>query len=663
MRGRAASVFANPVLVGAVTVLVVIVAVFLSYNANKRPAVRPDDDAEGARRQRRRTSSRATRSARAAPRRRRRRHAPVRLADGQTGAELKLKLDKTIGDVPEDSTLAHPPALGARPEVPRARPRALSKHGVPGRRHGPGSQADRRQRRPRRGLQDVRRQDARGQRRRTCAASATRSPAAARPSGARSRSCRALLRPPRAGDAQPRRPGHRPARLLQASSATPRASSRRSPSSNARAVHVDGRHVRGARRATREALKPIDRQVAADDGRGDRVVPRPAPVPRRPDRVLARTSRARPHELRGALPTLNRALETGTPVQQRVPRAQRRARKTLDARRATSPRRRRPTPRCAALTATVTTLNPQLRFYGPFVTVCNSLELLLHLPRRALLRARQHRLGAARAAQLRRPAGRLARRDGRRRAGQRQGRQAGQRRSSLQDQPYGAAITPDGRADCEAGQRGYVERNARFYAEASTRSTGPAHAGRPGPDLHGPRARAEGRDVHGRARRPARTRTCPRPRAVSDEAPARRHEHVHASACRARRDRCVGVYLGFTKSIPFQPPLRGQGGVRELEQPAAGLAGADRRRRGRQGHEDRARARRAATGAIVTMRITGQGPAAARRRARQDPPAHLPRGQLLRRPHARHAVGAGARRRPRRSRSTRPPRRCSSTRC
>ena len=35
MRGRAASsVFANPVLVGAVTVLVVIVAVFLSYNAN-----------------------------------------------------------------------------------------------------------------------------------------------------------------------------------------------------------------------------------------------------------------------------------------------------------------------------------------------------------------------------------------------------------------------------------------------------------------------------------------------------------------------------------------------------------------------------------------------------------------------------------------------------
>ena len=67
MRGRAASsVFANPVLVGAVTVLVVIVAVFLSYNANNGLPFVPDDVAEGALRQRRRTSSRATRSAPAA---------------------------------------------------------------------------------------------------------------------------------------------------------------------------------------------------------------------------------------------------------------------------------------------------------------------------------------------------------------------------------------------------------------------------------------------------------------------------------------------------------------------------------------------------------------------------------------------------------------------
>jgi len=32
-----------------------------------------------------------------------------------------------------------------------------------------------------------------------------------------------------------------------------------------------------------------------------------------------------------------------------------------------------------------------------------------------------------------------------------------------QDQPYGAAVSAQGRADCEAGQRGYVERDARFF--------------------------------------------------------------------------------------------------------------------------------------------------------------------------------------------------------
>ena len=34
-----------------------------------------------------------------------------------------------------------------------------------------------------------------------------------------------------------------------------------------------------------------------------------------------------------------------------------------------------------------------------------------------------------------------------------------------QDQPYGAAVAADGRADCEAGQRGFVERQARFFPE------------------------------------------------------------------------------------------------------------------------------------------------------------------------------------------------------
>ena len=66
------------------------------------------------------------------------------------------------------------------------------------------------------------------------------------------------------------------------------------------------------------------------------------------------------------------------------------------------------------------------------------------------------------------------------------------------------------------------------------------------------------------------------------------------------------VYLGFTKDIPFTQPLRGQGRVHVLQRPAPGLAGADRRRRRRQGREDRG-ARRAPTHTVVTMSIEDEG--------------------------------------------------------
>ena len=209
-------------------------------------------------------------------------------------------------------------------------------------------------------------------------------------------------------------------------------------------------------------------------------------------------------------PTINPALEIGTPVQQRGARAQRAARRTPSTRSATSPRRRRPTPRIRALTATVTTLNPQLRFYGPFVTVCNAPELLLHLPRRALLRGR-HAPARRSARCSTSPASRTTR-SARWAPTSRPTARASSRatRSTCTDQPYGAAITPDGRADCEAGQRGYLERNARFYPKKYKIDQRPADARRPGADLHGPRARAEGRDVHRR----------PRDRPVLDMAPS-----------------------------------------------------------------------------------------------------------------------------------------------
>ena len=117
-----------------------------------------------------------------------------------------------------------------------------------------------------------------------------------------------------------------------------------------------------------------------------------------------------------------------------------------------------------ALTATVTTLNPQLRFYGPFVTVCNAPNyfftyLAEHFSeadstgqaQRALLNfagQQDDSLGSMGADE---PANGQEVKQG--------------NKQYLHGDPYGAAITPDGRADCEAGQRGYLERNARFYAK------------------------------------------------------------------------------------------------------------------------------------------------------------------------------------------------------
>jgi len=104
MRGRpGSSVFANPVLVGAVTVLVIIVAVFLSYNANNGLPFVP-------------TTSLNVRFANGQELVRGNEirsggfrvgvvedMKPVQMSGDQVGAELKLKLDKSIGKIPEDS--------------------------------------------------------------------------------------------------------------------------------------------------------------------------------------------------------------------------------------------------------------------------------------------------------------------------------------------------------------------------------------------------------------------------------------------------------------------------------------------------------------------------------------------------------------------------------
>jgi virulence factor Mce-like protein len=75
-------------------------------------------------------------------------------------------------------------------------------------------------------------------------------------------------------------------------------------------------------------------------------------------------------ELRGALPTLNRALKVGTPVQRRSVELNEELQGAMRALKALADA---PTTNGAlrGLTATVTTLQPQLRYLGPYVTNCN----------------------------------------------------------------------------------------------------------------------------------------------------------------------------------------------------------------------------------------------------------------------------------------------------
>jgi virulence factor Mce-like protein len=104
VRGKQQSAFANPVLIGAVTVLVILVAVFLSYNANQGLPFVPtkqlkvdigngsdlvlgNDVREGGFRIGVLSEMK-----------------PIALPNGQVGAQLTLKLNQANGNVPVDST-------------------------------------------------------------------------------------------------------------------------------------------------------------------------------------------------------------------------------------------------------------------------------------------------------------------------------------------------------------------------------------------------------------------------------------------------------------------------------------------------------------------------------------------------------------------------------
>ena len=111
-RRPATSIVASPVLVGAVTVLVTTVAVFLAYNANEGlpwvPSYKLKVHAPSAAKLYPGGEVRETGVRIGVVEEMR----PVALEDGRAGAELTLKLEEDAGDVPVDSTFAVRPQSG-----------------------------------------------------------------------------------------------------------------------------------------------------------------------------------------------------------------------------------------------------------------------------------------------------------------------------------------------------------------------------------------------------------------------------------------------------------------------------------------------------------------------------------------------------------------------
>jgi len=107
MRRRgSASIVANPILVGAVTTLVIVVAVFLSYNANnglpfvptRSVFVQMKNGAEVVKGNEVREGGFRVGVVEDM--------SPIRMADGHVGAKLKLKLDRTVGELPDNTVFS-----------------------------------------------------------------------------------------------------------------------------------------------------------------------------------------------------------------------------------------------------------------------------------------------------------------------------------------------------------------------------------------------------------------------------------------------------------------------------------------------------------------------------------------------------------------------------
>ena len=193
-------------------------------------------------------------------------------------------------------------------------------------------------------------------------------------------------------------------------------------------------------------------------------------------------------ELRPALPELNSALERGIPVTERSVDFYGDLRPAL-----VSLRDLMEDPDTGialrALTANVTSLQPQIRYLGPYQTVCNYWNYFFtffseHVSQEGPYGYSQRALVKSTGQQADNPSNmgsaHPANGEGYREPSRPRGDPV-----HLHGQAYNAAIDEKGNADCENGQRGYLHRLSRFAQPQFDIVTDPHIPGNQGPTYKG----------------------------------------------------------------------------------------------------------------------------------------------------------------------------------
>ena len=327
--------------------------------------------------------------------------------------------------------------------------------------------------------------------------------------------------------------------------------------------------------------------------------------------------------LPAAAPVLADAFEVGTQALRASPRVQPAAcRRLFDV---AAGVRRRPAGRRSAsqdLTDTAQSLSPTLAFFTPAQTVCNYLDAAL--PQRRQPAREGDANGTWQRFIDRRGAARVPNNEGGPSSAPANGGGPGSDPDNyLHTNPYPNTAAPGQPQRVRGGQRDLPRRQA----DDRQRARQPGHEDRDHEQTDD---------------------------SVMAATPRRREPRMLRKDRSGREPPVVGivvllvVVIGPTSPSPrtcrSRSGLRVERGLPVGQRDPAELAGPHRRRRRRQGHA-RSSARPGTDTPSSRWRSTDDGLPIHKDATAEDPPAHLPRGQLLRRPQAGHARRAGARRR------------------